>query len=473
MSNMKSLKKQVLGNWRDDFNRRDFLRGTSAAAFFTMMGGVPLIGADGEAKPAAAEASGKAPYPVAVIGLGMQGRDLLTALTKIPTAKVVTICDTYPAMVKRCKELVPEAETTDDYKTILADKKVKGVIIATPTHKHREIVEAALAAGKHVYCEAPLAHTMDDARAIAQAAKKAVRCNFQAGLQRRADSQYYKWIEFIRSGAAGTPLKARAQWAKKTSWRRTSPNPDREKELNWRLYQETSLGLMGEVGIHQVDVISWFLKAKPKSVFGFGNIAFYNSNKDNDDRTVFDTVQAIYEFPNKVGFYYDATLANSFEGEYEVYYGSDAAIVSRGDKGWMFKESDSPLLGWEVYARKDEGVAYKEAGISLAANATKVSAQGKQAEEKPYSMTSITQALEAFVRNSDTMGQEVENFDMAYDPKDEKALREYLTDTLKKVRLFAPGYQEAYEANVMVVKANESVLKGERIVFSKEWFSVD
>jgi predicted dehydrogenase len=66
---------------------------------------------------------------------------------------------------------VPKAQKYEDYTKLLADPKVQAVIIATPTGTHKEIALAALAAGKHVYCEAPLANTIDDAKAIAKAAR--------------------------------------------------------------------------------------------------------------------------------------------------------------------------------------------------------------------------------------------------------------------------------------------------------------
>src|SRR5208282_6649772 len=122
------------------------------------------------------------------------------------------------------------------------------------------IAVAALKAGKHVYCEAPLANSIEDAREIALAAQAVAKSQiFQAGFQFRADPERLFLLPFIRSGALGKCSMARAQWHKKTSWRVSSPNPAREKALNWRLYKSTSLGLIGEIGSHQIDEVSWFL----------------------------------------------------------------------------------------------------------------------------------------------------------------------------------------------------------------------
>src|SRR5262249_107899 len=151
-------------------------------------------------------------------------------------------------------------------------------------------------------------------------------------------------LPFIRSGNLGTSLMARAQWHKKTSWRATSPKPEREKELNWRLNKTTSIGLVGELGIHPIDQASWFLRARPIGVSGKGGILHWK-----DDRDVPDSIQVQVEFPGGVLMDYNATLANSFDGEYEMLYGSDASLLLRDGKAWMFKEADSPLFGWEIY----------------------------------------------------------------------------------------------------------------------------
>src|SRR4029434_992834 len=119
--------------------------------------------------------------------------------------------------------------------------------------------------------------------------------------------------------------------------------------------------------------------------------------------------QLVVEYPDGVRLNYDATLANSFDADYEMYFGSDAAVMIRESKAWMFKEVDSPLLGWEVYARKD--IFYKETGIALVANATKLAAIAEKASEaSPYADTPLHYALEAFLNNANEVGAAVEDF---------------------------------------------------------------
>lgn len=443
-----------------DFNRRDFLKSGSVATLMTMLGGVELI-AQNTAAPADAKPAGPK-LKVAVIGLGAWGRELLNTLARIKEAEVAAVCDTYPAFLKRGATLAPGAKQVEDYKAILADKEIKAVIIATPTHQHKEIAVAALAADKHVYCEAPLASNIEDARAIASAAKAAKHLVFQAGLQMRSDTQRQFLLPFIRSGAIGQNLMARAQWHRKQSWRATSPKPEREKELNWRLNKATSLGLAGELGIHPLDQAVWYLNSRPKAVSGFGTVAFWK-----DGRDVADTVQVVLELASGSNFLYDATLANSFDGEYEVLYGTDAAVMMRENKAWLFKEVDSPLLGWEVYASKE--TFYKETGIVLRAGASKsVPTAGAAAEPEPYTNTPVSFSLTNFMRNAGEYTATSEDYISSYG--DDKA---GLVEALAKVgKRPAAGYQDAYAATVTVIKANEAIATGQRIEMKPEWYEL-
>jgi predicted dehydrogenase len=452
-----------------DLDRRSFLKGSSLTTLMMMMGGVPLRAQDkpqaGDSAPEPERHAGP-PVKCAVIGCGAQGREILSGLAKLPNAPVVAICDTYatPGFIKRAKEFAPKAEPFEDYTKVLANKDVQAVFVATPSHQHREMVVAALKAGKHVYCEAPLANTIEDARAIAQAAKAANKVNFQPGLQLRADPQRHFLLQFVRSGALGKTIKGRAQWHKKQSWRRPAPTSEREKEVNWRLQNETSLGLVGEVGIHQLDVGSWFINARPVSVTGFGGLLHWE-----DGRDVPDTIQAVFEYPGKVHFSYEATLANSFDADHEILYGTDSAVMLRQEKAWLFKEVDSPLLGWEVYARKDQ--FYKETGIALVANATKLSAIGaEKAEEIPFTTSSLASALEAFIANTGVVMTAVEDFTSNFG-ENAQGLQDYLK-SVSKSRLPAADYKDGFEATVVAITANEAILKNQKIAFQKEWFQI-
>jgi len=458
-----------------DLSRRDFVKNSTFTAAMLAMGGVPLFAQE---KPEGTSFNANAVQTVqkvAVIGCGEWGREILKELSLVTVtdkntntvtkrAEVVAVCDPYAVSLRRAKEAAPGAEGFTDYKKVLERKDLHAVLVATPTHKHKDIVLDALAAGKHVYCESPMANTIDDARSIAKAARENPRSYFQSGQLLRSHPHQAFLMGFVRSGAAGTPIKARAQWNKKTSWRRAAPNPEREKELNWRLDKEISLGLIGEIGIQQIDVVNWLWNKRPVAVTGFGNIAAYQ-----DGRTTDDTVQAIYEYADGVTLDFSASLGTSFDSQYECIYGGDSTVLSRGNKAWMFKETDAPLLGWEVYARKE--VFGNETGIALIANASKSTPADKGGNlDAPNPEPPLHFALENFVRNCELYGNSIEDFAATFDVKDSKALAEFLAGV--KGRLAAANAQEGFEATVLAVKGAEAVAKRERVKIEKALFQI-
>jgi predicted dehydrogenase len=443
-------------------NRREFLRGSSLAGVMGLLGGVQLI-APKDARAVDVDSLVSFTVKVGVIGLGMRGREIVASLAQQKEAIVAAVCDSYPAYLRRGAKAAPDAKSVGDYRAVLDDKDIKAVVIATPTHQHKDIALAALQAGKHVYCEAPLANTVDDARAIAKAALAAKKQYVQVGLTSRSHPQSQFMYPFVRAGAMGRTIKARSQWQKKQSWRLTSPNPDREKEINWRLDKDVSPGLAGEIGVHQFDIMGWYLGVRPTAVSGYGQVMFWK-----DGRTVPDTIQALIEYEGGVTLNYDCTLANSFEGQYDVLYGTDAAVMMRNNKAWMFKEVDAPLLGWEVYARKD--VFFNETGIALMANASKQKAlTAKGDEESGITETDLSYALKSFLFNVNEISAGVEDFLSLYDATDLKALDKYIADLKKQP---ACGIQEGFEATVLALKTNEAVLEGGRVELPKELFTL-
>jgi predicted dehydrogenase len=149
---------------------------------------------------------------------------------------------------------------------------------------------------------------------------------------------------------------------------------------------------MGETGIHQLDLMSLYLDARPAAIVGTGAIAAWR-----DGRETPDTVACLIEFP-KTRASFRATLASSFGAAYTVFQGSDGSLLIKENRGWMIKEADAPLLGWEVYARKE--TVHDETGIAMVVDATKLleaglepGKDGSVEPEKPP----LVLAFEAFV----------------------------------------------------------------------------
>src|SRR6266508_1071520 len=180
------------------FDRRDFLRRTAGTLAL-------LLSERGLAAGQTTPESGIPGPPVrfGVIGLGAWGREMLSTLGRLPAAQVVTICDAYEPFLRRSAGSAPQANGVADYRHVLDNADVEAVVIATPTPTHRELACAALQAGKHVYCEAPLAASIDDAQRIAVAALAAPKQIFQAGLQGRSNSLYVHVAQFVKSGVLG------------------------------------------------------------------------------------------------------------------------------------------------------------------------------------------------------------------------------------------------------------------------------
>jgi predicted dehydrogenase len=367
-------------------SRRDFL--VQSAGALTAMALVPEL-------HAAPRIIGRAdPLTVGLVGCGRQGRAILTELAKFPVVKVTAVCDVEPARREGASKRVEGATPYATHADMLdKDKGLKAVIIATPTHKHREVALDALAAGKHVYCEAPLAHTVDDCKAIAAAAAGKTgpgKQVFQVGLEGRSNPVYKLARTFFRSDAVRDFVDADAAQFQKTTWRFPVPEGGNEKAANWRLDPEVSLGLVGEWGVQQIDVVNWYIDQYPTNVLGAGSIRLHN-----DGRAVHDTVRALFTYGSGANLTYAASLANSYAGRWELMRGTNAAVKLAWTHGWMFKEADAPTQGWEVYANRQQ--FFNDEGITLIADATKLASQGKLKEGVGLPNTSLYYALEQFL----------------------------------------------------------------------------
>ena len=186
---------------------------TAFAASLTLAAAGGVEEAKAQAAPPAAKKDDElipgAPVKFGVIGIGPQGREIMTSLAKIKAGKaqVVSYCDTYkaPALQKKSRGSSRPTRNSPTITNSILDRQdhVQAVFIATPSHKHKQIVLDAIAAGKHVYCEAPLASDLTEARDIAKGRISLENMIFMPGLQVRSNKQHEHVLKFVRSGALG------------------------------------------------------------------------------------------------------------------------------------------------------------------------------------------------------------------------------------------------------------------------------
>lgn len=342
--------------------RRDFL--VQAAG---TMGAVAIIPELTFGSPRPANA-GK--LNIGLVGCGRQGRAMLTELAKFENVTIAALCDTDESRANSAARRTQGSEAFTSHQAMLDKKKdLDAIIVATPTHLHKQPAVDALSAGKHVYCEMPLAHTAEDAKAIATAAMSA-KTVCAVGLEGRSNPVYKLARTFFRSDAVRESITIEAQNHQKTTWRFPAADRNRENEVNWRLDPAVSTGLAGEMGTHQFDVGCWYADQLPTNVRGFGSVRLHA-----DGREIADTILLELAYASGLRMSYSASLCNSYLGKYELFRGSNAAIRLAWTHGWLFKEADAPTQGWEVYANRQQ--FHNDEGITLIADATKLAEQGK------------------------------------------------------------------------------------------------
>jgi len=376
----------------DDPSRRDFLAraGGGLAALALTPGLVAFTGRSRAAAHAARRSGGSGTVRVGVVGTGARGREALEAFAELPAAEVVAICDEDPGRLKGGKRRAPDALATTDLAEMLeAAAGLEAVVLCTPTHRHLEVLQPVLAAGLHVYCETPLAHRREDAEAIVRLAADSERV-VAAGSTARANPLYTRTRGVTRTEATGRLLAAEVHAHRRTSWRQAAPDPAWEAKRNWRLDPEVSLGLPGEVLAHWFDYLLWTTGLEPVSVHGHGAVLAWR-----DGREVADTVQLLVACAGGPAWNCEATLGNSFGDEEARVHGTNGTVRAAESHAWLYKESDAPTQGWEVYATRE--THFRDEGLVLLANATKLAAQEKLAAGAGQPHSPFWYALDDFL----------------------------------------------------------------------------
>lgn len=301
-----------------ELNRRTFLgagMGLGAAAAFQAF--------PRHALAAAEKASPNERLNIAGIGIGGMGAG---NLRNMASENIVALCDVDQNYAAKTFAEYPKAAKYTDYRVMLEKQKdIDAVLIATPDHTHAIIAMAAMRAGKHVYCQKPLTHTVYEARKLAEAARE-TGVRTQMGIQGHSGKEARQVCEWIASGAIGQVREVlawcsltyypwgHAGWSSPLAVRPTEtpavpatldwdlwlgPAPQRAYHptyhpATWRSWWDFGCGMMGDRGAHTLDPVFWALKlGHPSSIEA--------SNTDLNPETYPIASIVKYQFPEREG----------------------------------------------------------------------------------------------------------------------------------------------------------------------------
>lgn len=191
---------------------------------------------------------------VCVVGAGRTGRVHAANLSaRISIAELVGIVD---QVVEAAKTLASEFHVNyyASFSEALKKEDFDAVFITTPTFTHHDLMIEAAESGKHVFCEKPMALTLEEADEMISAARKN-DIKLQIGFMRRFDPEFRKARDLIDQGVIGRPVLVK-------SVGRGPGLPPR-----WALDPETGLGMVAEVNSHDFDSLRWFMNDEFKTIY--------------------------------------------------------------------------------------------------------------------------------------------------------------------------------------------------------------
>ena len=398
--------------------RRSFLEGAAAAA----MAGLA-------ASPAAAQSDSN--VTIGIIGAGIRGLELMQVALEAG-AKVAIVCDLYDGHFRRAQELQKNTPTTKDFHEVIARPDIQAVLVATSDHWHAPVAIAAMRAGKDVYSEKPMAHTIPQALEMAAVSRETGRL-VQVGSQSVSMTSTRKAKQWYDSGAIGSVYMAQCSIYRPNAigaWRYPVPSDASPQTIDWdrylgnapqrpfdaaRFFQfrnwwDYGTGIAGDEYVHLLSRVHYVLGVQyPLNAVASGGIY-----KWKGDRDVPDIHNTLYDY-GKFQAQVSANLVSNWEGGEIVRFMGDQGTIELTEDGAKLvpynpvEDYEYPLESWPKDTKEKFVAAHKndpEADIGTAR---------KQPQRKIESVTQDHEGTLEHMRNLfeciQTRRQPVENVD--------------------------------------------------------------
>jgi len=317
-------------------DRRDLLK---ASAAFTALSRGRVLGANDRIR-------------IAGLGTGGRGTFLLTTASKQENTQIVVLCDANETRrMAAKKQLAPDGRDYLDYREVLERRDVDAVIIGAPDHWHVPMTIDAVAAGKDVYVEKPISHSIEEGERVEKAvlASKQV---VQVGYQQRSWEHFLAAREVVTAGKLGQVTLVLTSWyqdylsgmknrpvvdASKIDWKRflgSAPDQpfDALRYVRWRWFWDFGGGHLTDLYSHYGDVVHWYLgQSKPTCAQAIGGRYAIPQLECPD------TINAAWDYP---GFtlVYNGAVTGALDGGNIILRGSQATMKINRDGFGVYPE---------------------------------------------------------------------------------------------------------------------------------------
>lgn len=418
---------------KDSLSRRDFIRLSATVPALAATAKVTLL----EPRPLQASARGVPASDTvrfAIIGTGVEGCSLLEASLKVPGIDCVAAADLYDGRHTAAREALrgKDIETTREYRRILDRKDIDAVIVATPDHWHRKLAVEAADAGKDVYCEKPMSHTVEDGFAMIDAVQKHNRV-LQVGSQRVSSILYAKAKEIWDSGKLGMVDTIEAAWDRNTdsgAWVYPIPPDASEKTIDWntwlggapklpydavrffrwRCYKDYGAGLAGDLFVHLISGIHFITGTNQPALRAHSTGGIYHYK---DGREFPDLLWTMYDYPN-FNLVLRCNHNNSYEGEFFGFYGKNGTMLIHGStlsfrpQPSAHQPEDYSILGWPKKLRDEYLGNWRKEHAAPDPGQFKID-EGEEIFTPPHGYSDMSDHLANFFRAVRTRKSPVEN----------------------------------------------------------------
>ncbi len=339
-------------------NRRSFL----IASGITALASTRAIGANDKLR-------------IGVLGAGQRMGTLLDCADRVGPTEIVAVSDAYgprgEEVVARSISLPGTPATVHrDYRGVLDSKDIDAVFIASPDHWHVRMAVDALAAGKDVYLEKPVTHTLEEGATLTRAVRSSKQI-LQCGMQQRSWTHFRSAVDLVQGGSLGRVIQVRTYWWQNYQ-RSTAPGSPKtalkmdaldwkqwlggapldqpfseDKFYLWRWYWNFGGGAMTDLFTHWIDVVQWAMQSDmPTHAFMLGD-KYHFTEWDCPD-----TIQAAFRYPGKdnQGFdvVYEGMMASSIDDGGIEFRGTDATLKINRSGFTVYREGvprdQNPIL---------------------------------------------------------------------------------------------------------------------------------